>query len=66
MAKKPKISKAQAVRDYLKDHPGAMNVEIAAALSKQGIKLTPAHVGTIKASIRKATQPRRQRRKRQS
>ena len=54
MAKKPKISKAQAVRDYLKDHPGAMNVEIATALAKQGIKLTPAHVGTIKAIDKKS------------
>ena len=48
MAKKPKITKAQAVRDYLKDHPGAMNVEIAAALKKQGITITPAHVSVVK------------------
>ena len=54
MAKKPKINKTQAVRDYLKDHPGAMNVEIAAALKKQGIKITPAHVGTIKTIDKKA------------
>jgi hypothetical protein len=54
MAKKPKLSKTQAVRDYLKDHPGAMNVEIAAALNKQGIKMTPAHVGTIKTIDKKA------------
>ena len=53
MAKKPKISKTQAVRDYLKDHPGAMNVEIAAALNKQGIKITPGHVATIKTKINK-------------
>jgi short-subunit dehydrogenase involved in D-alanine esterification of teichoic acids len=54
MAKKAKISKTQAVRDYLKDHSGAMNVEIAAALSKQGITITPAHVGTIKTIDKKA------------
>ena len=54
MAKKPKVNKTQAVRDYLKDHPGAMNVEIAAALNKQGIKITPAHVGTIKTIDKKA------------
>jgi len=54
MAKKPKISKTQAVRDYLKDHRGAMNVEIATALKKQGIPITPAHVGTIKTIDKKA------------
>ncbi len=54
MAKKRKVSKTQSVRDYLKDHPGAMNVEIAAALKKQGIKITPAHVGTIKTIDKKA------------
>ena len=54
MAKKAKISKTQAVRDYLKGHPGAMNVEIAAALTKQGITITPAHVGTIKTINKKA------------
>ena len=31
MAKKPQVSKTQAVRDYLKAHPGAMSKEIAAA-----------------------------------
>ena len=54
MAKKPRINKAQAVRDYVKDHPGVMNVEIAAALKKQGIKITPKHVANIKAKINKA------------
>ncbi len=53
MAKKPKISKTQAVRDYLKDHPGAMNLEIAAALKRQGVTITPAHVGTIKTIDKK-------------
>ncbi len=48
MAKKSQISKAQTVRDYLKDHPGAGNVEISAALKKQGITITPAHVSVIK------------------
>ena len=37
MAKKRRVNKAQAVRDYLKDHPGAMSREIATALNKQGI-----------------------------
>ncbi len=48
MAKKLQVSKAQAVRDYLMDHPGAMNVEVAAALKKQGVTITPAHVSVIK------------------
>ena len=39
MAKKQAVSKTQAVRDYLKAHPGAMSKEIAAALTKQGIKI---------------------------
>jgi hypothetical protein len=54
MAKKPKISKTQAVRDYLKDHPGAMSGEIAAALNKQGITITPDHVATIKTKENRA------------
>ena len=48
MAKKQKVNKSQAVRDYLKAHPQAMSGEIAAALTKQGIKITPGHVANIK------------------
>jgi hypothetical protein len=54
MAKKPQVSKTQAVRDYLKTHPGAMNKEIATALIKQGITITPGHVATIKTIDNKA------------
>ena len=54
MAKKQKINKTQAVRDYLKDHPEAMSGEIAAALKKQGIKITPSHVSNIKSKMNKA------------
>ncbi|MGA2062595.1 MAG: hypothetical protein ABSG67_19100 [Thermoguttaceae bacterium] len=54
MAKKQKVNKTQAVRDYLKDHPKAMSGEIATALKKQGIKITPKHVANIKAKINKA------------
>jgi arginine repressor len=54
MAKKQKVNKTQAVRDYLKDHPKAMSGEIAAALNKQGIKITPKHVANIKTKINKA------------
>jgi plastocyanin len=53
MAKKPKVNKTQAVRDYLKGHPKAMSGEIVAALKKQGIKITPSHVANIKTKINK-------------
>ena len=53
MAKKPKVSKTQAVRDYLSAHPGAMSKEIAAALTKQGIKINAGHVANIKTKINK-------------
>jgi len=52
MAKKSKISKTKAVRDYLVKHPGAMPVDIAAALSKQGVTITAAYAATIKSSIK--------------
>jgi arginine repressor len=54
MAKKPKVNKTQAVRDYLKGHPKTMSGEIVAALKKQGIKITPSHVANIKTMINKA------------
>ncbi len=54
MAKKQKVNKSQAVRDYLKTHPKAMSGEIAAALNKQGIKITPAHVATVKSQSNRA------------
>ena len=53
MAKKQAVTKTQAVRDYLKDHPGAMSKEIAAALTKQGIKINAGHVANIKTKINK-------------
>ena len=49
MAKKAKVNKSQAVRDYLKANPGAMSGAIAAALNKQGIKITAAHVASVPA-----------------
>ena len=53
MAKKPKVTKVQAVRDYLKAHPGAMSKEIAATLTKQGVKINAGHVANIKTKINK-------------
>jgi arginine repressor len=48
MAKKGTGSKTRAVLDYIKAHPGVGNTEIAAALTKAGTPITPAHVSTIK------------------
>ena len=53
MAKKQKVNKTQAVRDYLKAHPKAAPSEIAAALNKQGVKITAGHVSNIKSQINK-------------
>ena len=54
MAKKRKVNKSQAVRDYLKTHPQAKSWEIAAALNKKGIKITPSHVANLKTTLNKA------------
>lgn len=54
MAKKQTVSKAQAVRDYLKANPKATPLEIVAALKKQGIKITAGHVSNIKTTLNKA------------
>ena len=51
MAKKPAVSKTQAIRDYLNVHPGAGCREVVAALDKQGIKVTLGHVATVKEVI---------------
>jgi arginine repressor len=59
MAKKQKANKTQAVRDYLKTHPKAMSGEIAAELSKQGIKVTPNYVSNIKTKLKKSRKPRK-------
>jgi len=53
MIKNQAINKSQAVRDYLKVHPGAGTREIAAALKKQGIKITSGYVATIKTVLYK-------------
>ena len=53
MTKKPKVNKTEAVRKYLAAHPEAKSGEIAAALTKQGIKITPSHAANIKTKIKK-------------
>jgi hypothetical protein len=49
MAKKAKVNKSEAVREYMKAHPAAKAGEIAAALNKAGITITPGHVANIKS-----------------
>lgn len=49
MAKKQKVNKSQAVRDYLRANPKAGPKEIVAALRKKGIKITPGYVAGIKS-----------------
>ena len=60
MAKPEKPSKTKAVHDYVKAHPGVSNVDVAAALSKQGVKLTPQHVANIKSKLKKLRAERKQ------
>jgi hypothetical protein len=53
MAKKQKVNKSQAVRDYAKAHPEATSGEIAAALGKKGIKITANYAANIKSQSKK-------------
>ena len=51
MAKKPEPNKTHAVTEYLKANPQAKPVEIAGALSKKGIAITPGYAANIKNKI---------------
>jgi hypothetical protein len=51
MAKKQTVNKSQTVRDYLKAHPGTANKEVADALTKQGIIVSPNYVASIKGKM---------------
>jgi hypothetical protein len=53
MAKKPKVNKSHAVREYLKANRKAKNQEVVDALAKKGIKITANYVGNIKATHNK-------------
>ena len=60
MAKRPEVSKFQAVREYLQDHPEAMASAIADALKLQGITITPGYVANIKTKLKsKSKRPRK-------
>jgi hypothetical protein len=62
MAKKPAVSKTESVRDYIKAHPGVGNKEVAEALGKQGISITPNHIANIKSKMVAGKGKRRRRR----
>ncbi len=61
MAKKSSVNKSQTVRDYLKSHPGVANKEVADALTKQGIKLSPNYVAAVKGKMSAVKGKRRRR-----
>jgi hypothetical protein len=41
----------QCKHQYLKEHPGTANKDVAEALSKQGIKLSPNYVAAVKGTM---------------
>ena len=61
MAKKQKVNKSQAVRDYAKAHPKATSGEIAAALNKKGIKITANYAANIKSQSKKTRTAKKRR-----
>ena len=44
----PGVNKTQAVKDYLKEHPGALPVAVSGALKAQGVDVDPKYVSNIK------------------
>ena len=50
---KQKVNKSQAIRDYCEANPDAGPTETAAALKKQGIKVSTAMVSTVKTQAKK-------------
>jgi len=47
----PEVSKSQAVRDYLKEHRGALPVAVSEALKAQGVDVDPKYVSNIKFKL---------------
>ena len=45
-------SKAEAVREHLRNNPEASNDEVVTALKKQGITITPNYVSVVKSQAR--------------
>jgi hypothetical protein len=60
MAAREKVNKTHAVKEYLKAHPDVKNKEVAEALTKSGIKVSPNYVATIKGKIKVRHGRRRQ------
>jgi len=56
-AAKHKISKKQAVVDFLTAHPDATTGEVVAGVKKQGIVISPQSVHTIKWALKKSDWP---------
>ena len=62
MAKKPKVNKSKAVRDFMAANPTAAPKEASETLTKQGIKVSPNYVSSVKSNItaKKGKRKRRQ------
>jgi len=54
--RKPKVNKAQAVRDFLKANKKAATSEVVEAMTKQGITVTSNYVSAIKTKHHKRRQ----------
>ena len=59
MAKKEKVNKSQAVRDYIRANRKATNTEVADALTKKGIKVTANYVATLKSQAKRKRRARK-------
>ena len=51
--KKAGPNRSQLIRDYLAKHPNAANKDVAAEVSKAGVKTTGQYVSVVKASLKK-------------
>ncbi|TWT33966.1 hypothetical protein KOR34_38020 [Posidoniimonas corsicana] len=58
MAKR-KVNKSESVRSYMAKNPKAGPSAVSEALGKQGVKVTPQQVSTIKANAKKKTSAKR-------
>lgn len=47
----PNVNKTQAVKDYLKEHPGALPVAVSEALKAQGVDVDPKYVSNVKFKL---------------
>jgi hypothetical protein len=47
----PEVNKTKAVRDYLKQNPGALPVAVSEALKAQGVDVNPKYVSNVKFKL---------------